>query len=163
MSKESWAIALIGLADLVATIEFIERHGAHEANPIFRLLWDLGPAAFIGAKLLCLAGPIAILEWARRHNPRFVLGASRVVIVAYVACYGLGVARLNGPQALAQQMRGGPVMVMPRNVPLAAVPTRAMSPNEIRQVLLTRFHLGLHGRNRRAAALAGKRSTPLAM
>jgi hypothetical protein len=106
LSKESWVIAAIGLADLIATIVFIERHGAHEANPIFRILWDLGPLAFIGAKILFLAGPIAILEWARRHNPQFVLRASQAVIVAYIACYGLGIAKLNSPAAQGQPLHG---------------------------------------------------------
>ena len=105
ISKESWIIACIGIGDLIATIFFIERHGAREANPLFHLLWNAGPIAFVGAKLLCLAGPIAILEWARRHNPAFVLSASRMVIVTYLACYGVGVASLNSPAARAAALR----------------------------------------------------------
>lgn len=92
---ESWLMALIGLADLGSTIVFIERHGAQEANPIFRHFWEMGLGAFIVAKLVCLIGPLLVMEWARQRHPRFVAGALRIAILGYLALYGVGVLHLN--------------------------------------------------------------------
>ena len=88
-------MALIGLADLGSTIVFIERHGAQEANPIFRHFWEMGLGAFIVAKLVCLIGPLLVMEWARQRHPRFVAGALRIAILGYLALYGVGVLHLN--------------------------------------------------------------------
>ncbi|CCW34071.1 hypothetical protein CTKA_00923 [Chthonomonas calidirosea] len=88
-------MALIGLADLGSTILFIERHGAQEANPIFRHFWEMGLGAFIVAKLVCLIGPLLVMEWARQRHPLFVTGALRIAIVGYLALYGVGVLHLN--------------------------------------------------------------------
>jgi hypothetical protein len=104
IARESWLILVIGLADLVTTIVFIRAHGAQEANPLFRRYWEMSPAAFVVAKLMLLAGPLAILEWARRRNPRFVMFALRTAIAGYVVMYGVGYYRLNGPTAYANEM-----------------------------------------------------------
>ncbi|HZO91445.1 MAG TPA: DUF5658 family protein [Chthonomonadaceae bacterium] len=104
ISRESWIIAAIGLADLVTTIIFINRHGAQEANPLFRHVWAMGPAAFVLAKVACIVGPLCVLEWARRHRPRFVRWASQAVIVAYLMLYGIGYMQLNGPAAQAAEI-----------------------------------------------------------
>lgn len=97
LAKETWIIAAIGVADLVTTIIFIRHHGAQEANPVFRHYWDMGLFAFVAAKCTCLAGPLFILEWARRRRPRFVSWALRAAIMGYVGMYGIGFVRLNGP------------------------------------------------------------------
>ncbi len=95
IAKETWIILAIGLADLVTTILFIRYHGAQEANPLFKRYWEMGIAAFVGAKVAMLIGPLSVLEWARRRNPRFVSLALRSAIVGYVGMYGVGYARLN--------------------------------------------------------------------
>ncbi|HLK59784.1 MAG TPA: DUF5658 family protein [Chthonomonadaceae bacterium] len=94
-ARESWVIAAIGLADLVTTLVWMRCYGADEANPLFAFFWQHGAWAFIAAKGFFLLGPLLVLEWARRRDPRFVLLASRVVIVAYLLLYIVGVARLN--------------------------------------------------------------------
>ncbi len=114
IAKESLVIAAIGVADLVTTIVFIKHHGAQEANPLFRHYWEMGLAAFIIAKLICLLGPLLVLEWARKRNPRFVAGALRTAIVGYLGFYIAGYMQLNGPRAAAAE-------VAPRSVPVYAM------------------------------------------
>src|SRR5579884_1476415 len=98
LSPESWILIAIGTADLVTTILWIRQGAAQEANPLFRYYWNHGLLAFIIAKYVCLLGPIMVMEWARRHRPRFVKLALRAVVLAYVGFYGLGVVRLNSNQ-----------------------------------------------------------------
>lgn len=105
IARESWVIAAIGIADLITTIIFIRHHGAQEANPLFRLYWEMGLFAFIAAKMACLLGPIVVLEWARKRNPLFVSRALRGAIAAYLIFYGVGFVRLNAPMAYADELR----------------------------------------------------------
>lgn len=102
IAKETWIIFCIGLADLATTIVFIQQNGAQEANPLFRHYWEMGLAAFVIAKFALLIGPLYILEWARKRNPRFVNWALRGAIAAYLIMYGVGFAKLNGvlPEAI---------------------------------------------------------------
>lgn len=104
IAKETWVILFIGIADLITTIIFIQHHGAEEANPIFRRYWEMGLAAFIIAKMLLLVGPLVVLEWARKRNPRFVNWALRGAIAAYLIMYGVGFAHLNNPTARANEI-----------------------------------------------------------
>ena len=103
IAKESWIILAIGLADLITTIIFIRHHGAEEANPIFRRYWEMGLVVFIAARFALLIGPLSVLEWARKRNPVFVSWALRSAIVAYLGMYGIGVVRLNSPEARADE------------------------------------------------------------
>lgn len=94
-APETGIMIVIGLADLVSTIVFIQRHGAEEANPIFHHYWEMGIGAFVVAKLICLVGPLLVMEWARQRHPRFVAGALRVAIAGYLIMYCVGVFHLN--------------------------------------------------------------------
>jgi hypothetical protein len=121
ITRESWILAAIGIADLVTTIVFIEHHGAEEANPLFRHFWNMGLPAFILAKLVLLACPLFILEWARKRSPRFTIRALRGGIAAYILMYGIGFARLNGPEAHANEVQplnvmGAPAMPSPMSL-----------------------------------------------
>lgn len=109
IARESWVIAALGMADLITTIIFIEHHGAEEANPLFRRLWEMGLYVFIMAKLLLLVGPLAVLEWARKRRPGFTLRALRGGIAGYLILYAAGFVRLNGPAAQANEIAGGVV------------------------------------------------------
>ncbi len=95
IAKESWILIGIGIADLVSTIVFIQHHGAQEANPLFRHYWNMGVPAFVVAKLVCLLGPVLVMEWARQRNPGFVRFALRTAIASYIFVYGVGFMRLN--------------------------------------------------------------------
>ncbi|HZT42523.1 MAG TPA: DUF5658 family protein [Chthonomonadaceae bacterium] len=102
ISPESWVLIAIGTADLVTTVLWIRQGNAQEANPLFKYYLNQGLLAFIVAKYVCLLGPILVMEWARRYKPRFVQWALRGAVLAYVGLYGLGVARVNNPEALAE-------------------------------------------------------------
>src|SRR2546421_4139095 len=71
VAPESWIILVVGMLDMVTTLVWIDRHGAREANPIFQSYLQLGVPAFIVAKISLLVAPICLLEYARRHRPRF--------------------------------------------------------------------------------------------
>src|SRR5438105_4799477 len=96
ISKEGVVIGVVGLADLGATVLWIKQHGAAEANPVFAHYLAMGFGWFIAMKVLCLAAPIFLLEWARIRRPRFTLIASRFAICAYICMYCIGFMRLNG-------------------------------------------------------------------
>lgn len=95
IAKETWIIMAIGIADLATTILFIQHHGAQEANPLFKRYWEMGVTVFVCAKIALLLGPLCVLEWARKKNPRFVSCALRSAIAAYVVMYGIGFYKLN--------------------------------------------------------------------
>lgn len=103
---ESWVLLVIGAADLISTILFIEKHGASEANPLFKAYWEMGLGAFIVAKCICVVGPVIVMEWARKRNPKFVTMAMRTSIVGYALFYGVGVVHLNnhGDKAAGDEM-----------------------------------------------------------
>lgn len=95
IARESIWIAIIGLADLTTTMLWIHFHGAEEANPVFAHYLKMGIVWFALAKLLLLAGPIVLLEWARRRKPTFTRYASRFAIGAYCGLYAVGFMHVN--------------------------------------------------------------------
>lgn len=140
-AKETWFIAAIGVMDLVTTILFIQRHGAEEANPLFQHYLKMGLLAFVTAKLICLACPLYVLEWARRRNPRLVGQAMRGVIVAYLVLYGVGFARLNGlepPPAGAATVEGD-------TPPITAADAQFVEQMRERHRVARARYLALHG------------------
>jgi hypothetical protein len=95
ISRESWIIAAICVADLVSTLIFVHYHGAREGNPLMDFYLQKGVVPFILAKCTMFLLPIAIIEWARRHNPDFVRRMARFAIVAYIGLYMVVVAKEN--------------------------------------------------------------------
>jgi hypothetical protein len=110
LSKESIVLMCVGILDLVSTLIWVNTHGAEEANPLFRHYLQLGPAWFAMMKLVMLAAPIFLLEWARIRRPVFTRHASRFAAGAYLVMYVVGFAKLNPqlfeprPQRLAVAM-----------------------------------------------------------
>lgn len=99
IARESVYIAVIGVADLVTTLLWVKYHGASEGNPVFSLYLRMGFAWFVLMKLILLACPLFLLEFARRRRPRFTLKASRFAIGAYCGLYVVGFFHLN-PNAI---------------------------------------------------------------
>jgi hypothetical protein len=95
ITTESWILVAIGLADLITTLFWVHFHGAQEANPLFRHFLALGYGWFALMKVVFLAGPLLILEWARHHRPGFTRRASRFAIAGYLLLYVAGVAKSN--------------------------------------------------------------------
>jgi hypothetical protein len=137
IAKETWIILAIGMADLATTIVFIQNHGAQEANPLFQRYWEMGLAAFVSAKIALLVGPLYVVEWARKRNPRFVSWALRGGIVAYIAMYAVGYVRLNQDPMLDRDLAvipappiqvTGAFLAPARTLPVMRLPHMAAKP-----------------------------------
>lgn len=109
IARESRWLAAICAADLVTTLWFVYGMGAQEANPLMQGFLSHGIAAFVVAKTALVIGPLAVIEWARRHRPRFAHGALRACIALYLISYGSVVWRINAdaqePQMSAAEVR----------------------------------------------------------
>ena len=95
LQKQTLALGAVGLIDLATTLYFIGHHEAAEANPMMAAFLSQGLAAFMMAKVGFVAGPLGVLEWARKSHPLFVTRAVNAGLVAYVLMYSVGVARVN--------------------------------------------------------------------
>lgn len=92
---QPWVIVAIAGADLATTVWLLKYKDAAEANRFMALFLAQGLWFFVAAKVVLTAGPVALLEWARRHRPAFVYRAANAAIVGYVLLYLVGVARAN--------------------------------------------------------------------
>lgn len=88
-------LATLGLFDLVSTVALFGRSFS-EGNPIFSRLAHLGPWAFVLGKAIFLAGPILILEFARKSHPRSAEQATWIAFAAYAFLYVLQLMRIRG-------------------------------------------------------------------
>ena len=88
-------LVAIGLFDLITTILLLGR-GMGEGNPIFSWLLQLGPWTFVLGKVLLLAGPILIIEYARQKHPETAEQATWIAFVAYAILYGAQLMRIRG-------------------------------------------------------------------
>jgi len=84
----------IGVIDLISTIMFLEL-GGNEGNPIFRNLLNHGVPVFALGKLVFLAGPIAILEFARRKAPHSAEAGTWIAFGFYALLWGTQLLRLG--------------------------------------------------------------------
>lgn len=80
------ALTTIGLFDLVTSL-YILNQGFHEGNPLFAWLAGFGSFPFAIGKILFLAIPITILEYARLYRPRTADLGSWIAFGAYVVLY----------------------------------------------------------------------------
>lgn len=93
---ETTLLMVIGLLDMLSTIYLLATGQMREGNPLFdAILHTFGPVGFIAFKALLLGGPLALAEWARKHNEPFVRSALRMGVLLYVGFYLINVARLN--------------------------------------------------------------------
>ncbi len=88
-------LAVLGIVDLISTLVLLG-FGAIEANPIFAALLRMGPVWFILAKLVMLAGPIALIEFARSRAPKSAEQGAWVAVIAYFIIWGGQLLRLGG-------------------------------------------------------------------
>src|SRR5436309_15545389 len=95
ISRESWILSIICVLDLTTTIWLVSMHGAREGNTLMSYFLEVGFGPFILAKTAMFMIPIALLEWARRSNPKFVIGTLRCGIALYVGIYTMGVFSIN--------------------------------------------------------------------
>ncbi len=62
-------LVLVGLADLASSLFWLSR-GYGEGNPLFARLAQMGSIPFALGKVAMLAGPILLLEYARKSHPK---------------------------------------------------------------------------------------------
>ena len=87
LAKESYIILAICLIDLVLTGWLIHTKQATEGNPIMSFYLSDGIGMMIAVKMVLIAMPLFVAEWARRYRPRFVHRALRLVIAIYISMY----------------------------------------------------------------------------
>ena len=87
LSGESYVILGICLLDLVLTYWLIHTKQATEGNPIMSYYLSNGIGMMIAAKMVLIAMPLFVAEWARRYRPQFVRRALRIAIAIYISLY----------------------------------------------------------------------------
>ncbi|HET6454669.1 MAG TPA: DUF5658 family protein [Armatimonadota bacterium] len=87
LAKESYIILVICLLDMALTGWLLHTKRAIEGNPIMSFYLQDGIGMMIAAKLVLIAMPLFIAEWARRYRPRFVHRALRIAIAIYISLY----------------------------------------------------------------------------
>jgi hypothetical protein len=121
VSRETWLVTALCLADLLSTLFLVHRHGADEGNTLMSYYLHLGTGAFVAAKCMLFVPALLIAEWYRRRNPRLVAATLQGVIVMYVTLYALGIFQANRPVTAAEL---GWDRNPPRTGPTIAVPAR---------------------------------------
>jgi hypothetical protein len=86
-------LVTIGLFDLLTTVMLFGR-GMGEGNPLFAWLLQFGPWAFVLGKVLFLAGPILIIEFARQRHPQSAEQATWLAFGAYSCLYIVQLLRI---------------------------------------------------------------------
>lgn len=86
-------LVTIGLFDLITSL-LLFRLGFTESNPIFRRLLEYGTWAFIGGKVLMLAGPVLLLEYVRTTHPKSAEQGTWIAAIAYLTLYVLHIVQV---------------------------------------------------------------------
>ena len=85
-------LLLVGTGDLIVSLMWLNATGpAGEGNPLFQMLAHHGSLPFALGKILFLAGPIGILEFARKYKPRSAEIGTWVATVLYLLFLGVNV------------------------------------------------------------------------
>lgn len=88
-------LLIVGMSDLVMSLLWLHV-GFGEGNPLFAWLAGHGSLAFALGKLAFLAGPIAILEFARRYRPQSAEIGTWVAVVLYILFLGSHLRHMFG-------------------------------------------------------------------
>lgn len=87
VARESYVILAICFLDLLFTAWLITTRRAIEGNPLMSFYLSSGLGMLVGVKVLLVAMPLFVAEWARRHRPQFVHRALRFAIAVYLSVY----------------------------------------------------------------------------
>lgn len=88
-------LLIVGMADLVTSLIWLHA-GYGEGNPLFAWLAHHGSLPFAIGKVLFLAGPIAILEYARKFRPTSAEVGTWAATLLYLLFLGLHVRAMFG-------------------------------------------------------------------
>ena len=95
VSKDSLILVAICLADMVATLFFVQTGQAVEQNPIMAVCLRQSPIVFVLVKLLSFVPFVIAVELYRRKNPAFARLACRSAIVLYLVTFVALTLRTN--------------------------------------------------------------------
>lgn len=95
ISGESFAIFAVCALDLLSTVWLLAVGLATEANPLMAWLLNHSLVLFCSVKMATVISLIAVAEWYKRHNPRFVRTSMRMAIVGYLVIYLVLVLTIN--------------------------------------------------------------------
>ena len=79
-------LVTVAAFDLVTTIFWL-RMGQKEGNPLFAYFASLGDVPFICAKVVYVAVPIGILEYARTKRPKSAEIGTWIAALVYIYLY----------------------------------------------------------------------------
>jgi hypothetical protein len=102
LSREAIVLMAIGAIDLVLTIFLVRYRDASEGNPLMAYYLKQGVSSFVVAKAILCIVPLFLLEYARRHRPKFVTYCMRGLIAAYLGAYVMGVSQMNDAALVAR-------------------------------------------------------------
>ena len=88
-------LVTVAMFDLVTTLMLLNM-GFGESNPLFAPLVQLGSIPFALAKLVFLAIPILVLEFARKYRPSSAEQGTWIAAGAYIGLYLLHIVRHFG-------------------------------------------------------------------
>lgn len=87
-------LVTVAMFDLVSTLVWMNA-GQQEGNPLFAYLASHGSLVFVAGKLVFLAIPILMIEWARTKRPLTAEIGTWVAALAYVYLWGSHVLSLQ--------------------------------------------------------------------
>ena len=87
-------LVTVAMFDLVSTLVWMNA-GQGEGNPFFANLAAHGSLAFVGGKLLFLALPVVLIEWARTKRPLTAEIGTWIAALGYVYLWGSHVLSLQ--------------------------------------------------------------------
>lgn len=96
VSGETLCMTFICLLDLLTTLYWVSQGQAREGNPLLAYFLDVGPGAFITAKILTFAPALVAAEWYWPRNPKLISKLLRWVIIGYLFLYVVGVGAHYG-------------------------------------------------------------------
>lgn len=97
VARETVWLAAVCTIDMVVTAILVSTGRFTEANPLLGHYLRYGLGAMCGVKLVSYLVPLAIAEWQRRREPRFVRAVLRAALGLYIVGYFTGIAAVNLP------------------------------------------------------------------
>ena len=88
-------LLIVGMGDLIVSLMWLHA-GYGEGNPLFAWLARQGSLMFALGKVVFLAGPIGILEYARKYRPRSAEIGTWVATILYLFFLGAHIRGMFG-------------------------------------------------------------------
>lgn len=87
LSRESWRLVAVCIADAVLTAVLLTAGLAQEANPLMAYCLRYGLGTFFLVKIGTVVLAVGTAELYRRHNPAFVARTLKTVTAVYIGVF----------------------------------------------------------------------------